>query len=152
MHNSHLKIDRISFNLGMINCFVEMVACGVKRLAISPPVRPEEYPVIQKGSDRVVENFGIKSYFDTSLLVTDLQPAEFTAGKWSILYYEEDGVIRAYLDLKKKKEELENSGRFHGEERKEISRAFGRLLSYPEDKIELKISGQSYPAPFVLAD
>ena len=28
------EIDRISFELGMINCFVEMVACGVKKLAI----------------------------------------------------------------------------------------------------------------------
>lgn len=152
MQNAHLKIDRLSFNLGMINCFVEMVACGVKRLAISPPIRPEEYPQISKGSDRIAENFGVKSYLETSLLITDLQPAEFTAGKWSILYYEEDGIIRAYLDLKNKKEELEKAGRFQGEERKDISRAFGRLLSYPEDKIELKLTGQSYPEPFMLVD
>jgi hypothetical protein len=152
MSNGQLKIDRISFNLGMINCFVEMVACGVKRLAISPPVRPEDYPVIRKGSERIVENFGIKSYLDTSLMVTGLQPEEFTAGKWSILYYEEDGILRAYLDLKKRKEALVKSGRFNGDERKEISRAFGRLLSYPEDKIERKLAGQSYPEPFMLVD
>lgn len=149
---SHMEIDRISFNLGMINCFAEMVACGVKRLAISPPVKPEEYPVIQKGSDRIAENFRIKSYLETSLLVTDLQPAEFTAGRWSILYYEEDGVLQSYLELKKRKEDLENTGRYNGENRKEISRAFGRLLNYPEDKIEQKISGQSYPAPFMLIE
>lgn len=28
-------IDRVSFEIGMINCFVEMVACGVKRLALT---------------------------------------------------------------------------------------------------------------------
>jgi hypothetical protein len=31
-----IDIDPLSFSLGMINCFVEMVACGVKRLALSP--------------------------------------------------------------------------------------------------------------------
>ncbi len=28
--NKNFQIDRISFVLGMSNCFVEMVACGVK--------------------------------------------------------------------------------------------------------------------------
>lgn len=152
MKNDRLNIDRVSFNLGMINCFVEMVACGVKRLAISPPIRPEDYPATSKGSDRIVENFGVKSHLDKSMLVTDLQPAEFTAGKWSFLYYEDEGILRAYLDLKKKKDKLEKAGLYHGEERKDITRAFGRLLSYPEDKIERKIAGKSYPAPFMLID
>ena len=29
----NFKIDRTSFQLGMINCFAETVACGVKKLA-----------------------------------------------------------------------------------------------------------------------
>jgi hypothetical protein len=37
-----LVIDRLSFQLGMIDCFAEMVAAGVKRLAISPPLDQEE--------------------------------------------------------------------------------------------------------------
>jgi len=36
----NLKIDRISFQLGMINCFVEMVACGVKKIGIKPSAFP----------------------------------------------------------------------------------------------------------------
>lgn len=152
MKNNRLNIDRVSFNLGMINCFVEMVACGVKRLAISPPIRPEDYLATSTGSDLIVENFRVKSHLDKSMLVTDLQPAEFTAGKWSLLYYEDEGILRAYLDLKKKKEKLEKAGLYHGEERKDITRAFGRLLSYPEDKIERKIAGKSYPAPYMLID
>ena len=82
MEKSEIQIDRISFQLGMINCFVEMVACGVKKLAISPPVSPDDYKIVGNASEKIVRGFGIKSYIEKSLLITDLQPAEFTKGKW----------------------------------------------------------------------
>ena len=134
----------------MINCFVEMVACGVKKLAISPPLSPDDYELISKASDKIVESFKIKAYLEKSLLLTDLQPPEFTKGKWSILYYEDDNVITTYLNLKKRKKELENSGRFDETARKEISREFMRLLSYPEEKIEEKLA--ELKSPFMLVD
>ncbi len=152
MNNSGLKIDRISFQLGMINCFVEMVANGVKKMAISPPVSPQDYEFVGQASDKIVEGFGIKSYLEKSLLITDLQPAEFTEGKWTILYYEKDDVLNSYLDLKKRKQELEQSGQYDEKVRKEISREFGRLLSYPDEKIDEKISRDEPPTPFMLIE
>jgi hypothetical protein len=145
-----IKIDRISFQLGMINCFVEMVACGVKKLALSPPIFPEDYEVIEKFSDGIVKGFGIKSYLEKSLLVTDLQPAEFTRGKWAILYYEDNEILKAYLALKEKKRQFEKSGQYDKDTRKSISREFGRLLSYPEVKIEEKISRETPSTPFMI--
>jgi len=152
MKMSEIKIDRISFQLGMINCFVEMVACGVKKLALSPPISPHEYKLIGKASEETVKGFGIKSYLEKSLLITDLQPAEFTRGKWSILYYENDDVLNTYLALKKRKRELEQSDRYDVKVRKEISQEFGRLLSYPEEKIVEKISQESPLMPFMLLE
>lgn len=152
MNKGGIKIDRISLKLGMINCFVEMVACGVKKMAISPPVSPQDYERISEASDKIVEGFSIKSYLEKSLLITDLQPAEFTKGKWAILYYENDDVLDSYLALKKKKQELEQSGRYDERARKEISREFGRLLSYPDEKIDEKISRESPPTPFMLVE
>ena len=150
MKKHELEIDRASFQLGMINCFVEMVACGVKKLAISPPLSPDDYELISKASDKIVESFKIKAHLEKSLLLTDLQPPEFTKGKWSILYYEDDNVITTYLNLKKRKKELENSGHFDETARKEISREFMRLLSYPEEKIEEKLA--ELKSPFMLVD
>jgi len=144
------EIDRISFQLGMINCFVEMVACGIKKLAISPPVSPEDHKIINQASDKIVQGFRIKSYLEKSLLITDLQSEEFTKGKWSILYYEDDNVLETYLALKEKKKQLENSGQYDNKTRKEISRAFMRLLSYPEDKIEEKLSKDTPSNPYLL--
>lgn len=146
------KIDRISFQLGMINCFAEMVACGVKKLAISPPISPEDYEVIGKLSDNIVKGFGIQSYLERSLLITDLQPEEFTADKWSILYYESEEILEEYLVLKEKKRQLERSGRYNREAGREMARAFMRLLSYPEDKTEEKLSKETPSSPYMLTD
>jgi len=134
----------------MINCFVEMVACGVKKLALSPPLSPEDYRLIGKFSEEIVKDFGIQAYLEKSLLVTDLQSEEFTRGKWLILYYEKDDILKSYLSLKKRKRLLEKSGRHDKEARKDISREFGRLLSYPEDKIEERISKDTPPTPFMI--
>ena len=37
-----MAIDQPSYKLGMITAFVEMVAAGVKKLGLSPPLDPEE--------------------------------------------------------------------------------------------------------------
>jgi hypothetical protein len=152
MGKASIEIDRISFELGMINCFVEMVACGVKRLALSPPISPQDHERIKHASDDIVKGFGIQSYLEKSLPVTDLQSEEFTKGKWVILYYEDDDVLNAYLALKEKKQRLENSGQYDRDAQREISREFMRLLSYPEDKIEEKLSQDTPSSPYMLVE
>lgn len=146
------NLDKISFELGMINCFIEMVACGVKKLAISPPILPENYEHIALLSDEIARSFGVKSYLEKNLLITDLQSEEFTRGKWSILYYEDDAVLKAYLELKEKKDNLQRSGNFSDIARKKISREFMHLLSYPEKIIKDKLDRPVPLDPFVLTD
>ena len=146
------KLDRISFELGMINCFVEMVACGVKKMAISPPLTPEDYQLVEPLSKKMVQAFGIKSHLDKSLLITDLQTEDFTKGKWAILYYKDDRILEAYFNLKQKKEECERAGQYYKENRKKISREFMHLLSYPEDIIEKILAKESPDSPFILID
>ena len=152
MKTSSYPIDRISFQLGMINCFVEMVACGVKRLALSPPVSPDDYGLIGPLSDEAVLRFSIHSALEKSLLVTDLQSEDFTRDKLSILYYEDESVYREYLGLKARKARLEEEGAYDTKARSELSRDFMRLLSYPESKIEERISGPTQHTPFMLVD
>ncbi len=143
-------MDPASFQLGMINCFAEMVAAGVKRLALSPPLTPREYEELREASEAVVEGSGIRSYLEKSLLVTHLQTPEFTRGKWSVLYFRDEDVLREYLELKERKKRLEAEGALTDEAGREISRAFMKLLSYPDDVIEEKIRGGGSSDPFVL--
>ena len=145
-----MKIDALSFQLGMINCFVEMVACGVKQLAISPPLTPEAYDLVKDPSEDIVRGFGIKSYLEKSLLITALQSEDFTKNKWAILYYKDDQTLDAYLRLKRKRHELEVALEYSDEANREISRAFMRLLSYPDDVIEVRLSQERPSDPFLL--
>ena len=61
-------------------------------------------------------------------------------------------MLKQYKALKEKKRRLEESGNYSPRERKEISRALMRLLSYPEEKIEEKLSAKSPVDPFMLVE
>lgn len=149
--NTGEGIDPFSFQLGMINCFVEMVACGVKQLAISPPLSPSQYDVLAPYSDQIVKGFGIASYLENALMVTMLQSPEFTRNKCSILYYKNETTLTAYLELKERQARLTALDGYDANAQKEISVAFMKLLSYPNDVIESKLSG-THPDPFILIE
>ncbi len=151
MGNEHGEIDAFSFQLGMINCFVEMVACGVKPLALSPPLPPAEYEAVKPYSDRMVNEFRIQSHLEKSLMVTSLQSPGFTRNKWSILYFKNRGVLTSYFELKERQKERIDSNRYDDLAQKEISVSFMRLLGYPPDVIESKLSG-AHPDPFIITD
>jgi hypothetical protein len=46
------KIDAFSYKVGMINCFVEMVACGVKKLAIKISQKESVSPYSSIGDEQ----------------------------------------------------------------------------------------------------
>jgi len=92
----------------------------------------------------------MQSYLEKSLLITDLQSEEFTRGKWSVLYFRDDATLEAYQGLKSRKQQLEASGRYDESARKELSRDFMRLLSYPEDVITSKLASATPSDPFVI--
>jgi hypothetical protein len=146
-----LEIDMFSYKVGMINCFVEMVACGVKKLGISSPMTPAEFEQIESASDKIVKAFGVKSYLEKDMLVTALASEDFTKDKWSILYYKDDDVLKAFLALKEKKASLEELGKYDKSAYEDISREFMKLLSYPDDVIEGKISRTEPESPYLLA-
>jgi len=148
--NKNYEIDRISFEMGMINCFVEMVANGVKKLALSPPIIPEDYSIICSLSEKIVTGFGINSYLEKSLLVTDLQSEDFTKGKWSILYYDKDEVLDKYFELKKKKQILQDSGKYNKKAGQNLSAEFMRLLSYPKERINRILAREKSESPYML--
>jgi len=143
-------IDRFSFHLGMINCFVEMVACGVKKLAISPPLSSSQYERIAPYSEKIIRGFGVESYLENSLMVTMLQSPKFTRDKCSILYYKNKTTLDAYLKLKERQSMID-SDLYDARAQKEISVAFMQLLSYPPGVIKSKLSG-TQPDPFIITE
>ena len=129
------QIDQRSYTLGGLATFAEMVRVGVKTLALSAAVTPEEMDDLVEDAERVAQEEGVLLYRETDLIVTDLFPADVAEGKHVLLIYK-GATLDEYLALKQRKSELVASGSYTGEARRDIARQFGRLLSYPDANIE----------------
>lgn len=128
-------IDERSYQLGVIGAFAEVVGMGVKRLALSSAMSPEEMAGLIEEAEKIVDRNGAKHFLETDFLVTDLFPSEVTDGK-QVLFIYLDPVKEEYYALKAEKERLLAENLYQGEARTDIARAMGRLLSYPDSKIE----------------
>lgn len=128
-------VDDRSYNLGLIGAFAEVVRRGVKTLALSEVMTPEEMDGIMPDALVVAERNGVELYREDDLIVTELFPADVAAGKHVLLIYTGDTLDR-YLELKGDKAALEAAGDYDADAREAIARRFGRLLSYPEHVID----------------
>lgn len=130
------NLDPYSYQCGVIDCFNEMLAAGVKRLALSRPMdsaaeRDELIPFARESCRR----YGSKLYIEDQPLLTDLFPLSMNLGKYNILFYRADHILEQYLRLKAHKEELLREKVYFGGNRTQIAWDYGRLLSYPEEAI-----------------
>ena len=128
-------IDKRSYNLGIMGGFAEVVKLGVKQLALSEVMTPEEMDDIMDDALVVAERNRVEMWRETDFLVTDLYPADVAEGKHVLLIYTGDTRDR-YLAIKADQATLVAAGEYEGAAREEIARRFGRLLSYPEPVID----------------
>jgi hypothetical protein len=128
-------IDQRSYNLGIMGGFAEVVRLGVKKLALSEVMTPEEMDDVMDDAMVIAKRNKVQMWRETDFLVTDLYPADVAAGKHVLLIYTGD-TLDQYLALKEDKAKLVAAGEYDGEAREEIARRFGRLLSYPESVID----------------
>ena len=134
------NIDLPSFQLGKMFVFCEIVRAGVKKMALSPPLSPEDMEQIREGASEIADEFDVHLYLEKDILTTDLFDEKFTQGKHVLLIYEDPAVKDAYLALKAQKQALVNANQYEGQARKQIAREMGRLLSYQDDFIERILS------------
>ncbi len=128
-------INQRSYNLGVMGGFAEVVKLGVKQLALSEVMSPEEMDDIMDDALVVAKRNGVEMWRETDFLVSDLYPANVAEGKHVLLIYK-GYTLDQYLAVKADKAALVAAGEYEGEAREEIARRFGRLLSYPESVID----------------
>lgn len=128
-------IDEKSYQLGIMGGFAEVVRLGVKTLALSEVMHPAEMDDVMEDAAVIAERNRVEMWRETDFLVTDLYPADVAEGKHVLLIYTHDTLDR-YLALKADKAALVETGNYQGEEREDIARRFGHLLSYPEAVID----------------
>jgi len=130
------KLDRRSYNLGMIYAFAEVVGSGVKRLGLSPPLTEEEYMGVIDDTRLIAEEYGVKLHTDRGFLETLLFNPEYTRGRIVIHLADSRETLDEYLRLKEQKRKLEESGELTRMNEEQIAWGLGALLSYSEEAIE----------------
>jgi hypothetical protein len=139
-------IDRRSYNLGIIGAFSEVVRLGVKKLALSEVLTPDEMNDLIADAKIIATRNEVKLYREAELLQSDLYPADVAAGKDVLLIYA-GGTLDEYLALKAEKLRLVSDGAYHAAARRDIAVRFGRLLSYPDSVIDELIERNSAEPP-----
>ena len=130
-------IDPYSYQLGVMDCFCEMVASGLKTLAMSHPFSDrQERDRYLEDVKRLCEKYEILFYPEDEALLTALFPEEANRNRPLFLFYRKEETLEAYLSLKKERKVLLERGEYTEKEKLRLAHAFGRLLSYPEDGIE----------------
>lgn len=135
--NQPYEIDQQSFRLGAFLAYSEMVGYGVKTLALSSAMKPEEMEAFRPEAEKIAEEWGVQLYLEPELMITDLFSPSKTEGKHVLLIYRQgsSATLDAYHVLKKRKADLMASGNYTREAREQIASEFGKLLSYPDNKI-----------------
>jgi len=136
------EIDQRSYQLGVMGGFAEVVKLGVKQLALSEVMTPEEMDGVMDDAMIIAERNQVQMWREADFLVTDLYPADVAEGKHVLLIYTGDTLDR-YLAIKADQAGLVAAGEYEGDAREEIARRFGRLLSYPEAVIDELLERQS---------
>ena len=131
------RLDPYSYGVGVMDCFCEMVASGLKILAMSHPCgTKEERDAFLPEVKRLCGQYGISYYPEDEAFVTPLFPAELNRGKFNYLFFRTEETLSEYLKLKEEQKTWMAQGIYTREKALELARRFGRLLSYPEDGIE----------------
>ena len=88
--------DKYSFILGMITAFCECVASGCKRMALSPPMQKDDYSMVVKEANQIIEKHGLVYYHEHNL-----DQPEDNHIEW-ILITATHETIQQYLTLREK--------------------------------------------------
>ena len=128
------KLDQLSYSIGNFSTFAEMVDIGLKKMALSSALPSAELDRLEAEVRRIADQWEVEIYREADFLVTDLFPASATAEKEVLIIYRGD-TLKEYQALKERKAQLVASGQYRDEARRDIAWSLGKLLSYPDAKI-----------------
>ena len=130
------KIDRYSYELGVMDCFCEMTASGLKGLAMSHPCPDrKEWESFRPAVQKLCQKYEISFYPEEDPLITDLFPARMNQGTCHYLFYRDKAVLQEYLAIKAERKKAIEEHCYVDPKRYELAWRLGKLLSYPDEGI-----------------
>ena len=130
-------IDNYSYHLGAADCFCEMVAAGVKKIALSHPCDSKELrDCFLNDFDKLCKKYNVRYYVENEPFLTVLFPESMNRGKFNVIFYCEERYLEEYLSLKKQKKEFIDSGNYTDSNKRAVAYNYGKLLSYSDEGIQ----------------
>ncbi|MFA5585702.1 MAG: hypothetical protein WDA02_04055 [Saccharofermentanales bacterium] len=119
-HDLPPGLDAVSYYSGAIEAFCELIAGGLKPMALSAPL--DEPLAAQVGvlARRSAAKYGLHFLEEKNFPRTDLTPADSVKGKTIFIFCRDKSVLDAYQSLKIRARAGEN-----------VSGGLRRLLGYP---------------------
>ena len=81
------EMDQYSYELGVIAGFSEMINAGVKQLALSAPMTPDEMDEFMEKASNVASRHNVSVFRESDLIITDLFPSDVAVNKDVLLLY-----------------------------------------------------------------
>lgn len=134
-------IDQYSYQLGIIGGFSELVNVGVKKLALSEPMTRTAMDSLIKEIEIIAKRNDVFFYREPDLIQTLLFPEDVAKDMDVVLLYK-GNTLNEYLQLKMEIDSLNKAGEYSDAAALAISYRFGKLLSYPDEKINDLINTQ----------
>jgi hypothetical protein len=134
-HFDPSELEQVSYHLGVVFAFAEIVGSGVKRMALSSPLTRDLYNEIIDRVHILAKEYGIVLYIDDDFLETKLFNPDYTCGKRVIHIARDKETIKAYKTLRDRKRKHLAEGTLTEEVETEVAWEMGRLLSYSDEAI-----------------
>jgi len=128
-------LDPLSYAIGNFSTFAEIVDIGIKKMALSQALPPAEMDALEREVRKKSTEWEVEIHREPDFLVTDLFPVSATEGKDVLIIYRGD-TLAEYQALKARKAELVADGSYDATARRQLAWSLGKLLSYPDAKIE----------------
>lgn len=127
---------------GQVSVFSELVAAGVKPLALSAPMSSEEMNQFEPIARQEAAQYGVSVFRENELIRTDLF-ADSIVTDQEVLLICDTLTKQAYDQLKADLFRLESSGLYTDSMRVDVARRFGRLLGYTPQGINKLLARQT---------
>ena len=128
------QLDPLSYAIGNFSTFAEVVDIGLKKMALSQALPAAEMDHLEREVRAIAARWNVEIYRESDFLVTDLFPPSATEGKEVLIIYR-GTTLDEYHALKARTAELIAAGDYSEDARREVAWSMGKLLSYPDAKI-----------------
>lgn len=129
-------IEPLSFNVGMMEAFCELVGKGAKPVALSPLFHASTLEEHVHYSELICEKYGVKSYTELHFPPSALVPDAALEDMAVILYYTDDALLNRYHAIRDAIWHAVESKGYTDALRSAKTAELERLLGYPESPEE----------------